>query len=436
MKHTILKRTCIIFLITLVASKSALFSLSYEDFYANVSQALGIFSDSNAGSTTFRSLAIPMGGRSEALGTAYTAMATDTAFINYNPASSAVLPTIQLSVYHNFWIADSALDSIVFSQRLGNLGYGVGLKSFYVPFTEYNIFGERVSRGYYSETLGIFNIAYNFLAGYDFKGITVGANLKVGFRGVPNYADNMTDQIIAGSGLNQSAVAIMGDVGMLMQFNLGKLYSAREPNFSVGLAITNIGVSFTNLVREVEIDNALPTQIALGIAYKMVRPVTLTFDFVQPINILDFSRTEKFSFGVGVEGNITDFFSIQAGFLLKGGNPKISLGSQLEWKKMTFSLAYSLDFTSSLNPINKLSLSAKINFGDGGRAELQRQVDELYICGLDEYVNGNFADAIETWNEALLLYPLFNPALDGIHAAQESLSLRKTIEDVQDLDME
>lgn len=436
MKQKIFKRTCIIILIALCASKIFVFSSSYSDFYASVSEALGSFSDPNAGSTSFRSLVIPMGGRSEALGTAYTALATDTAFINYNPAASAVLPNTELSVFHNFWIADSAVDSLVFSQRFGNLGYGAAFKSFYVPFTEYNLFGERVSKGYYSETFGIFNVAYNFLAGYDFKGITVGANFKFGFRGVPNYSDNITDQIIEGSGLNQSAIAVMGDVGLLMQFNLGKLYSAREPNFSVGLAITNLGVAFTNLSDGMELDNALPTQVALGVAYKMFRPITFTFDIVQPINIIDFSRTEKFSFGFGIEGVITDFFSMQAGFLLKGGNPKISFGAELEWKKMTFNLAYSLDFTSSLNPINKVSLSAKINFGDEGRANLQQQVDILYSKGLDEYVNGDFTEAIATWNEALALYPRFDPAIDGIFAAQQSLSLRTTILDVQNLDVE
>ena len=434
MEQKKMKRTCIFFLIAISAFNGLLFPSSYSDFYADVTDILESFSDQNAGSSSFPSLVVPLGGRSESMGTAYTAIATDTAFINYNPAASALLPYTELSVFHNFWIADSAIDTVVFSKRSGNLGYGGALKSFYVPFTEYNLFGERVSRGYYSETIGMANIAYNFLAGYDFKGITFGANLKFGFRGVPNYTDEITGQVLDGSGINQSAIAIMGDIGFLMQCNALKLYSAREPNFTIGIAATNVGVAFSNLSKGLELDNALPTQVAVGVSYKMIRPLTVSVDFIQPINLIDFSRTEKFSFCLGLEAVLTDFFSVQTGFLLKGGNPKISLGSQLDWKKMTFSLGYSLDFTSSMNPLNKVSLSAKINLGDEGRSAIRTEVDLLYSKGLNEYVNGEFSNAIATWNEALLLYPRFDPALDGIFAAEQSLSLRTTIQDVQSLD--
>ncbi len=430
------KLTLSLFLVYFCCTVSFVCASDYSDFYESLTEAFSFSSDPHAGSTVFRSLHIPFGGRSEAMGTAYTAMTDDIAALNYNPAISSVLPNTELAVFHNFWIADSAIDTLSFTQRSNNLGYGASLKSFYVPFTEYNHFGERVSRGYYSETIGFLNLSYNFLAGYDFKGISVGTNLKFGFRGVPDYADNITDQIIVDSGLAQSAVAVMGDIGFLVRFNLGKLYSSREPNFNVGLSVTNLGVAFTDLGKTTVLDDALPTQAAIGISYKIVRPLTLSLDFQQPFNILDISKSEKFAFGIGLEGVITNFFSLQAGMLVKGGNPKISLGSELNWKKMTFSLSYSLDLTSSLNPVNRISLSAKLNLGDRGRSELQGIIDSMYTQGLNYYVSGEFTQAIAIWEETLLLSPRFDPALDGIVAANQSIQLRNTIQDVQTLDSE
>ncbi len=428
------KKKLLLFLFVFSVLTPFLYSYDYADFYETLTDAFASSIDPNAGSTTFRSLTIPFGGRSEAMGSAYTAVSDDIAFLNYNPAISAVLPNTELGVFHNAWIADSAIDTIAFSQREGNFGYGASLKSFYVPFTEYSILGERVSQGYYSESVGLLNIAYNFLSGYYFKGISVGANFKFAFRGVPDYADDDTGEIIIDSGLNQSAIAFMGDLGFLMRFNLGKLYSSREPNFNVGLALTNAGASFVGIGSQLVLEDPLPTQAAIGFSYKILRPITFTFDYQQPLNLFNIAQSEQAAFAFGFEGTITDFFSVQSGFLLKGGNPKFSLGSEIDWSNLTFSLSYSLDLTTSFAPVNRISLSAKMNLGDRGRAELQETVDNLYNQGLNYYVEGQFTEAIIIWEQALELFPLFDPAISGIRSANQSIELRNTIQDTQNLD--
>lgn len=221
----------------------------------------------------------------------------------------------------------------MFTRRTNNLGYGGALKSFYIPFTEYNIFGERASTGYYSETTAAVNISYNFFAGYTFKGIALGTNLKTSFRSIPDYSDNISGQIIPKSGLSQSAVALSADAGMLLRFNMGKFYASRDPNFNIGLTLHNAGFAWTGFGKNIRADDPLPSYAAAGISYKMIKPLTLAFEFRQPINMWNFSKSERASAAAGAEIRITDFFALQAGFLLKGVNPKISLGSSLEWKK-------------------------------------------------------------------------------------------------------
>ena len=217
------------------------YTLDLSGANSSLSDSFYSYVDDNEGTTGFRSLNIPSGGKAESLGTAFTALADDSSFFDYNPAASCVMENTELSVFHNSWIADSAIESLAGTIRKGNLGYGGQLKCFYVPFTEYNAFGERVTGNYYSETTATFNASYNFFNGYNFKGLALGTNAKASWRSIPDYTDNDTDEIISGSGLAQSAAAFMVDFGLLLRFNIAKHYSSREPNFRIGLSILNIG---------------------------------------------------------------------------------------------------------------------------------------------------------------------------------------------------
>ncbi|MBQ2118540.1 MAG: DUF4956 domain-containing protein, partial [Clostridia bacterium] len=46
---------------------------------------------------------------------------------------------------NNSWIADSNMETIAATTRFGNFGVGSKISCFYLPFTEYNSFGERVA---------------------------------------------------------------------------------------------------------------------------------------------------------------------------------------------------------------------------------------------------------------------------------------------------
>src|SRR5574344_730564 len=323
-RHIVL--TAAIFLMPALCTKAVAFSL--VDINSTLTDVFNILIADNEGTTSFRSLLIPTGGRAESLGTAYTGLADDISFFDYNPSASSVLTETEISLFHNKWIADSALESAAATTRFGNFGMGASIKCFYVPFTEKDIFGEQVAASYYSETTAAVTLSYNFLAGYTFKGIALGVNLKSSFRSIPDYTDDNTGAIISASGLEQSAIAFMGDVGVLLRFNFAKFYSSREPNFRVGLAFTNVGAALTGFGSGLVFDDPLPTRISIGASYKFIKPVTITAEFRQPLNLFDISSSEKWSAGAGVDVQITDFFAVIGGFLLQGANPRISLGSE------------------------------------------------------------------------------------------------------------
>ena len=100
---------------------------------------------------------------------------------------------------------------------------------------------------------------------------------------------------------------------------------------------------------------------------------------------------------------------------------------------MIFNVSYSFDLTSSAVPLNRISLGAKLQLGDGGRAVLEKRVDNLYAEGLRLYAQDELEKAVETWQEVLKMSPGFDPAKKGIKAAKKTLNLRREIRDIQKL---
>lgn len=400
-------------------------ALDLSDPYTYLSGIFEPLISGTEGQTAFRSLLIPGGGRAEAMGSAFSALANDISFLETNPAGSASMKNTELSVFHNSWIADSKLETISYTRRDDNFGYGASLRSFYVPFTEYNTFGERVSRGYYTETFGTLNIAYNFLAGYYFKGVAVGANLKAGYRSVPDYSDN-NGNLVQGSGLSQSSFTVMADAGVQSRFNFLKLYNSRDPNFFVGMTARNFGPPVQG--------EALPSLVTFGLAYKPLNPVTLAAEIQQPVNLLSLADSEALIPGAGLSVEFARFFTFFAGFQLKGANPRASIGGELNMNDIQLNVNYTLDMTTQAALFNRVSLAAKLNLGDRGREAQQRRVEKLYIEGLTLYSYGKLEEAIDVWRNALELDQSFDPARDNIKTAAVTLELQKRIKDIQQLE--
>lgn len=402
----------------------------------SIAESFSSFIDNNEGTTIFRSLNIPTGGRSESLGTAFTGIADDINFFDYNPAGSSILKNSEIAFFHNSWISDSSMETLAATTRFNNLGIGGQLKCFYVPFTEYNLFGERVAGNYYSETSLTFNMSYNFLAGYNFKGISVGYNIRGSWRNVPDYTDNKTDNIKNGSGLSQSALGLMADIGVITRLNMAKYFNDIDPNFSIGATINNIGLAITGFGSSFALDDALPTKFNIGMSYRFIKPLLLSAEFRQPINLKKITTSEKFSIATGLEISFTNFFLFEAGFLLQGANPRISMGSQFNIKGIEMNINYTFDLTTTMAPINHISLSAKLNLGDKGRKAKQSLIQSKYAEGIYLYSQGtrqSISTAIIHWQEAKELSESigikYDPAIKAIKIAQDLLNVHDIIKD-------
>jgi hypothetical protein len=423
MPHT--KLAALILLCGAAASSFAVDMSS--DSYVAVSEYLeelyGI--DPNEGLTTLPTLNVPMGGRAEGMGTAFAAVSDDASFIEWNPAGSSLLSRTELAFYHNNWIADSKVEGAVFTTRLGNLGLAAGGKWLYLPFTEYDEYGDRASKGYYSEAVATINASYNLFSGYYFSGVSIGANLKGAFRLMPDYSDD-AGNVISGSGSSQSVFAPMADLGLLTRFNVLKLYHARERNASAALVFKNVGPA--------ALDEPLPTVLTTAIAYKPIRPLLFSFDYSIPINLQDPELSERHYWAIGCSTAVTKFLTMRAGVLTKATNMRVSIGSAVSVMGIDIDINYTLDLLTQLQPLNRVSLGARFNLGDGGRAEKAKHVDDLYLRGLEEYANGNLDEALILWEEALRLDKTFDPAREGLEAIRDARVLEQRIDDIRRLE--
>ncbi|HUW69442.1 MAG TPA: UPF0164 family protein [bacterium] len=411
---------CFVLMVCARVGAQGVFPSAYDLVYSLFS-----LQDPNAGLTTFLSALIPVGGSAESMGMAFTAVADDASFLDLNPSASAVQDQTQFAFYHNNWIADTRIEGIAYTMRLGTIGLSLGGKWLYLPFTEYSDFAERLTTGYYSEAIGIANASIHLWPGYYFYGVALGANLKLAYRSMPDFSDD-AGTIIAGSGASQSAVAVMADIGALTRFNIAKLYSSRSKNFAVGLALKNFGPPVMG--------EALPTVATAGVAYNFLKPILISGDISFPINLVDPSLSERFYWGVGYRMTITNFWDLQAGLLVKGGNPRISVGAALDFAPLTLEVNYTLDLTTQFSPLNRMSVEARFALGDLGRAQKAAKAEDLYLQGLDAYAAGDLELAISYWDESLKLNPYFDPARENRATARTALELRKRILELQKLE--
>ena len=411
-----IKTTVVAFIFLLLLSTAAppAAANGYASYYARLTELFEQFEDAKTGLTTMVTLKIPMGGEFESMATAYTAVARDISYFESNPAGSATLTETEMGIFHSNLIDEASMESIVYTRRWDRLGMGAGTKIVHVPFEGIDDFGVEVGGGRYLETVGGINVAYNTLSSFYFHGIAIGANLK--------YAARVVPSAIAP---DQSAVTILGDIGVLTRFNLLKFYYARERNLSLGAVLKNFGPNALN--------EPMPTEIRTGIAYSPIRPLLIAADAIVPWNPFSDSPAENIGFAVGLRAAATPFLTVSSGFTIQGGAPRFVLGNKIDLGDVSISANYTIDYTTQFTHPDRFSVTATLKFGDQGRAERQEKVESLYLEGLIAFAEGDLELSAALSMQALALNPRFTPANELQNLAIESLELQRQMESLETL---
>ncbi|MBN2736797.1 MAG: UPF0164 family protein [Spirochaetales bacterium] len=331
----------VIFLLILIFTQNFLLYSDLSDVYYEISRAFSIFNDPYSGATIFPVLDIPLGGRAEAMGGAFTAVSDDITGLEVNPAGTAMLSMGELAIFHRNWIDDSAVSSLAYASRYGSLGFGVYTKLLYMSFDEYGSFGEEINQGYYSEALLSANLSYNLLPRISQGGLSLGLSVKSGYRLLPAFIKINEEQ-------NQQLAALLFDLGFLTRLNLLKLYQGDVPNFSFGISAKNLGFSSNG--------EALPGMVTFGLAYRLFSPFLISLDMNMPLSLNPFAlQYNRWSLNLGMELKMLKFLAFQTGFKLQE-NPVFNFGMQFDLDQVKFNANYNLDLSGSLNPVDKFSL--------------------------------------------------------------------------------
>lgn len=368
------------------------------------------FEVKNTGLTTFPTLTIPMGGEYEGMGTAYAAVARDASYFEANPAASSTLSYTELALFHTNLIADANMEGVVYTVRYDDFGIGVGGKFLHVPFTEYDAFGEQEQAIRFTETVVGANVSYNLLSGFYFYGVAVGTTLKVAYRNNPIRPD-------------QNQAGFMADFGALTRFDFLKPYASRDRNVSAALTVKNLGPPVDG--------EPLPSTAQAGISYSPLRPLVISTELIYPFILGTSDPAEGIGAALGTAVTVTDFFSAHTGLLLKGGNPRITLGGTVDIQDVTLNINYTLDMTTQVGSFDRFSLQATFNFGDRGRAARAEQVEDLYLESLVAYAAGDLERTITLTRQALELDPDFDPAEETLETALRSQALQEEMEQIR-----
>ena len=385
------------------------FSIWYHDILGN----LGDENIEDTGLTVFPTLLVPMGGEYEAMGTAYSAVARDASYIEANPAASTDIKSTEIALFHNNLIADTNLESVVYTTRFEKLGIGIGAKYLHVPFTEYDSQGVQSATARYSETVLIANTSYNFFNNSAFYGVSTGANIKIAYRNIP--------EIIAP---NQSAFALMTDIGALHRFNMLKPYYSKDYNSAVSLVVRNVGLNI------LKAEEPLPTTLSVGTAYSLFRPWILAADITLPFYSIKWGNLLTYEYAMGTAVSITEFFSLRSGVHMLGGNPRFNMGGSVLINKIKLTTNYTIDLTTQFNNVDKFSIEISAFLGDKGRAARARKVNELYIAAINALSEDKTLEAIQLAEQALKLDPNFVPARETIELAKDVLRFQTSIDEI------
>jgi hypothetical protein len=378
------------------------------------------------GRTAFPVLLAPIGGEYEGMAGAYTAVARDISFFDANPAASSRLDATELAVWHNNLLADSSMEGVFYTERFDHLGVAAGMKVFHVPFTEYDIDGRQAASAirYTESVLGV-NASYNFFHSFDFHGVALGANIKAAYR-------NVAERIAPG----QSSLVVMGDLGLLTRVDFLKFYSSRERNLSFGLAVKNLGtpanLGTASLVDpETTIPDPLPTEATAGVAYAPIRPLIISFDLTRPLSLFGDVGDTGFEYAWGTAVTVTEFLTAHAGFALRGGNPRFTLGASVSVNDIDLFVNQSLDRSTQVGSPDGYSIQAAFDFGDKGRAARRAQVEEYYLDALVAFADGELERAMELARDALELDPSFSPAEETLETAERMQELQSRMEGIR-----
>lgn len=287
-------------------------------------------------------LRIGVGARPAAMGEAFSALATDSNAVQWNPAGLALIDRYQASFMHMAQIADINYEAISVGGPLSRLsGWGASINYLWQPpfDSTQNSFGaptQAAGTGY--------DLAVGLSYGYNF------GNYRTSDFNISNIALGATGKLIQRSLSDHTANAFYGDLGLLAEV---------LPGVKVALVLQNFGTTLTFI----NVADAAPFNSKLGLAWDYsindANRLVLAYDLNHPIDI---SNTDYIAWhqDLGAEYWLFNTLALRGGYQFGYDLASLSAGAGFRWKSLGVDYAFVPYRTAGTS--HRISLSWQ--FGD------------------------------------------------------------------------
>ena len=226
-------------------------------------------------------LLMTAGSRAQAMGDAYTAVASTANGIHYNPAGMGFGLNRELMLFHAKWFQDISLENLTFLYPFTTRwSIGSSVSYLHMPeFTRYEI--DPLTGGPLED--GTFSV-------YDLV-ITTG----MGFR--------ITDHIALGANARFFQEQLEATAARGIAFDVGLLTRLPASGLSLGVAVQHLGVPVTYEAQK----EALPLTYRAGLAYQFGNIGVIAFDIAKTVG-------QEMQFLPGMELSLTNSFYVRGGY--------------------------------------------------------------------------------------------------------------------------
>jgi hypothetical protein len=221
----------------------------------------GDFGRGAAGTTGSEFLLFDTSARGVGMGGAMTAVANDSSSLYWNPAGLSQVPRMSATFMHSQYVADITYDALSFARRVTDAGvFGAGVRY--------------LDGGSVTQT--------------DSAGQNVGSFHPHSYVGELGWGQKVTD-------LSDREVDVsMGVVARTIHTNLGlasadgfgadlgvqSRFFTAATNYDIGVVIQNVGSG----EKFGDVRDNLPTRVRIGGMVSPIKPLTLSLEFIAPIN--------------------------------------------------------------------------------------------------------------------------------------------------------
>ena len=295
---------------------------------------------SNFGTNTAEFLKINPEAGPAGMGEAYTAIASGTNSLQYNPAGLAIMDKGEFTATELFWFNSIYMTHLAFGYPL-DYGFGVGGSLLWISFGSFDSTGGVAPS--VSVEDGVFNLGV---------GKSIGENVHLGLD-----IHGLYEHFAAGSAVSDSSLGFSADAGVI--FYLG------SRNFTLGLSAKNMGLLFGAT-------DPLPMEADLGLGYRLYNG---SFDFLNVA--LDLSKvlnTDNLFAALGAEVYVFQSVALRFGLRYNNALEMGALSFNNIQNMLIFSAGAGIDINDSFaidysyTPMGDLGqvqrITLKIKFGD------------------------------------------------------------------------